>query len=88
MGDYHLFLAWDGAQGYVDPDGNVEHYPDTWTFAPWSSEPTYMRDFQRTELIMLSTYGESYLHPDNGETALWPVIEGDISVVGGLVYQP
>ncbi|MBN1630424.1 MAG: HYR domain-containing protein [Thermoleophilia bacterium] len=81
VGDYYLFLAWDGAQGYQNPDGTMGYYPDTWTFAPWGGA-SYMRNFQRTIIAAWSTYGSSsYV----GSMNLWPVTEGDISVTGGMV---
>ena len=91
VGDYYLFLAWDGAHGFTNPDGTVGHYPDTWTFAYWGNEqtyPVYMRNYQRTILMIWSNYGTSHYYPGTGgqpgvQLPLWAVTEGDIDIQGG-----
>lgn len=91
MGDYYLFLAWDGAQGYVNPNGTVGHYPDTWALVQWDDDPLYMRSFQRTILTVLSSFGRSYRdsmdsNPETYMRSLWPVTAGDIAIIGGAFY--
>jgi len=82
--DYYLFLAWDGAHGFTNPDGTLGHYPDTWKLMPWSNEPIYMRNYQRMILSVLYTYGASHSY-SNTTSPLWPVTEGDISIQGGQI---
>ncbi len=97
VGEYYLFLGWDGAQGYTDSDGTVGHYPDRWTVVPWggsdiASYHLYLRALQRTVLMVFASYGMSYRYapdtnPDTYLRSLWPVIRGDISVMGGKDYS-
>jgi hypothetical protein len=92
VGDFYLFLAWDGAQGYLNADGTAGYYPDTWKFVPWPDTPSYARNFQRTIIGVWSNYGMEHYYPatqpgtSGSWMPLWPVSEGDIEIQGGWVY--